>query len=220
MNSNDRTMLLFISVLSVFLLAAPAASQDLPQFPMILYGNIQVNGESVPSGTIIFAYAIDDTRLGSTQVEEAGEYGDIALNRLVINEPPGPDDQIHIYIQTPSMSSAVEAQQTIKWDSGKVKQLDLTAVYVEESTGGKNLKTSDGGSSHRITTAGAQVVEEESVAGGGSGEYFEFGQEENQTDEVPSSTSTSSKLGITLLQLAVSVIAILGALYYFKTKNH
>lgn len=211
MKTNYGIMLIFISVL---LMAAPAASQDIPQLPMILYGNIQVNGDSAPTGTIIAAYK-GDTPLGNTTIEAAGEYGDIPSNRLVINDPPGTDD-IQIYIQTPSMSNAVEVQQITKWGSGEIKQLDLSAVYKESTNGGRNLRT---GGSSRITSASTEV-EDESMPGGGGIE----GQAQEDielmgsgSDELP---NTSSKSGTTILLLAVIIIAILGAIYYFKTKSN
>lgn len=211
MKTNYGIMLIFFSVL---LMAAPAASQDIPQLPMILYGNIQVNDDSAPTGTIIAAYT-GDTLLGITQIEAAGEYGDIPSNRLVINEPPGTDD-IQIYIQTPSMSTAVEVQQITKWGSGEIKQLDLSAVYKESTNVGRNLRTVR---SNRITSASTEV-EDESMPGGGGIE----GQAQEDielmgsgSDELP---NTSSKSGTTILLLAVIIIAILGAIYYFKTKSN
>ena len=149
-NDSLRIMgILSVSVLAVVLLMAPAASQDIPdgvrELPMALYGSIQVNDQPAPPDTVVAAY-VGHTWLGDIQVEVAGQYGDEhdPLNRLVVNEPLGADDLIHIYIQTPSMSTAVEAQQTIEWDSDAVKQLDLTAVYVEGSTGGKDISGSGG----------------------------------------------------------------------------
>jgi LPXTG-motif cell wall-anchored protein len=213
MKTNYGIMLIFISVL---LMAAPAASQDIPQLPMILYGNIQVNDDSAPTGTIIAAYT-GDTLLGITQIEAAGEYGDIPSNRLVINEPPGTDD-IQIFIQTPSMSTAVEVQQITKWGSGEIKQLDLSAVYKESTNGGSvNLRTVR---SNRITSASTEV-EDESMPGGGGIEgqaQEDIELMDSGSDELP---NTSSKSSTTILLLAVIIIAIiLGAIYYFKTKSN
>ena len=210
MNINNGIVLLFISGLSVLLLAAPAASEDLPQMPMILHGDIQVNSQSAPVGTIIFAY-VGDTQLGSIQVEVTGQYGDEPNNRLVVNEPPGTDKVIHIYIQTPSMSTRVEAEQTIAWDSGEVKILDLTAVY----TKGSNDGSSGGGGSTSTVVDSTETA----VAGGIGAEKTDPTIKATGTTtpdaESPKSTGTSSLL-ITIALIAIVAIIVFVAYKKFK----
>ena len=213
MNINNGIVLLFISGLSVLLLAAPAASEGPPVMPMLLYGDIQVNGQSAPVGTIIAAY-VGDTQLGSIQVEEAGQYGD-KPNRFVVTEPSGDIKEIHIYIQTPSMSEAVEAEQTFEWDSDETKILDMTAVYTEGTNGGKTL--SSGGGSRSSST----VVEptETAVAGGIGAEKTDPTIKATGTTtpdaESPKSTGTSSLL-ITIALIAI--VAIVAFVAYNKFK--
>lgn len=216
MNINNGIVLLFISGLSVLLLAAPAASEDLPQMPMILHGDIQVNSQSVPVDTIIAAYVGEDTLLGSIQVEETGQYGDEPNNRLVVNEPPEDIKEIHIYIQTPSMSTAVEAEQTIVWESGEIKILDLTAVYTEGTNSGKTL--SSGGGSRSSST----VVDptETAVAGGIGAEKTDPTIKATGTttpdDESPKSPDDSSLLLPVIALIAIIAIVVFVAYKKFK----
>jgi hypothetical protein len=211
MNINNGIVLLFISGLSVLLLAAPAASDGPPQMPMILHGDIQVNSQSAPVGTIIAAY-VGDTQLGSIQVEVTGQYGDEPNNRLVVNEPPGTDNVIHIYIQTPSMSTRVEAEQTIVWDVGEIKILDLTAVYTE----GSNDGSSGGGGGSTSTVVDST---ETAVAGGIGAEKTDPTIKATGTTtpdaESPKSTGTSSLL-ITIALIAIVAIIVFVAYKKFK----
>lgn len=211
MNINNGIVLLFISGLSVLLLAAPAASEGPPQMPMLLYGDIQVNSQSAPVGTIIAAY-VGDTQLGSIQVEVTGQYGD-KPNRFAVTEPPGTDNVIHIYIQTPSMSEAVKAKQTFEWDSDETKILDLTAVYTEGSNDG-----SSGGSSGGSTSTVVDSTET-AVAGGIGAEKTDPTIKATGTTtpdaESPKSTGTSSLL-ITIALIAIVAIVVFVAYKKFK----
>lgn len=211
MNINNGIVLLFISGLSVLLLAAPAASGDVPNLPMILHGDIEVNSQSAPVGTIIFAY-VGDTQLGSIQVEVTGQYGDEPNNRLLVTEPSGTDNVIHIYIQTPSMSTRVEAEQTIVWDVGEIKILDLTAVYTE----GSNDGSSGGGGGSTSTVVDST---ETAVAGGIGAEKTDPTIKATGTTtpdaESPKSTGTSSLL-ITIALIAIVAIVVFVAYKKFK----
>ena len=214
MNINNGIVLLFISGLSVLLLAAPAASEGPPQLPMMLYGDIEVNGQSAPVGTIIAAYVGDiDDDFGCITVEETGQYGD-KPNRFVVTEPPGTDNVIHIFIQTPSMSEAVEAEQTIVWDNTETKRLDLTAVYTEGTNGGKTL--SSGGSRSTSTVVDPT---ETAVAGGIGAEKTDPTIKATGTTipdaESPKSTGTSSLL-ITIALIAIVAIIVFVAYKKFK----
>ena len=211
MNINNGIVLLFISGLSVLLLAAPAASEGPPQMPMILHGDIQVNSQSAPIGTIIAAY-VGDTQLGSIQVEVTGQYGDEPNNRLAVNEPPGTDNVIHIYIQTPSMSTRVEAEQTIAWDSGEVKILDLTAVY----TKGSNDGSSGGGGSTSTVVDSTETA----VAGGIGAEKTDPTIKATGTttpdDESPKLPDDSSLLFPVIALIAIIAIVLFVAYKKFK----
>jgi len=215
MNINNGIVLLFISGLSVLLLAAPAASGDVPNMPMLLYGDIQVNGQSVPVGTIIAAYVGDiDDDFGYITVEEAGQYGD-KTNRFVVTEPSGTDDNvIHIFIQTPSMSEAVEAEQTIEWDNTETKRLDLTAVYTEGTNSGKILSSGGGRSTSTVVDP-----TETAVAGGIGAEETDSTIKATGTTtpdaESPKSTGTSSLL-ITIALIAIVAIVVFVAYKKFK----
>ena len=62
----------------------------LPAFPMAFWGNATINGEDVPTGTVIRAY-YGDTYAGQVVVNEAGVYGynNPTKQKLLVSEGDG-----------------------------------------------------------------------------------------------------------------------------------
>ena len=219
--NNKIKKIFVVSVLSMILLITPVASQ--PQWPMILYGDILVNDQPAPVGTIIAAYD-GTTCIGTVTIESEGQYGENPTNRLVVNEPTG---DIQIYIQSPSMSSSVEAKEVLDfWNTGDVVRFDLSAD-VTESSSGTDLKNSGSGSSS--SSSGLSFSTEDNnvdvAMPGGSGEDTGLSQEATQTPQDTASSSGSDDLSSTwnsnltlLIALLIGVIALI-ALFYGRSKN-
>jgi cobalamin biosynthesis Mg chelatase CobN len=183
-------------------LITPVASQP-PSYPMILYGDILVNDQNAPVDTIIAAYD-GNTCIGTMTIKSEGQYGvDSLTNRLAVNEPQS--GKIHIYVQTPSMSSSVEANEVIDFRAGDVVRLDLSAD-VTGSSSGHNLKNIE-------------------AMPGGSGVDTGLNQEEAQTSQDTASSSvsddsSSNKKSNTTLSIAVVIgVIVLIALFYGRSKN-
>jgi len=90
-----------------------------PLFPMCFYGNVTINGEPAPDGTIIFA-KIDDVVKGKA-IAKNGKYGEPAWNRLIVNgNSKDQGNIIRFYIES------VPTKEIANWHSGDVTRLDLT----------------------------------------------------------------------------------------------
>jgi hypothetical protein len=127
--------LVFVGVLFAFP-AVGGNSTTQTEVPASYYGEITVNGQPAPSGTIIEA-VIDGEVRGQIEVTEPGEYGGPAGGdeKLVVN---GTEDDVGktvtFYVSATGFERGA-ADQTIEWESGAVEELNLTATLDEsEST--------------------------------------------------------------------------------------
>ena len=179
---------------------------------MLLNGAVEVNGQAVPAGTTVAAFdAVTDKKLGEITTLKEGLYGD--LTNLVVNEPS--DSLVRFYIQTPTMSRPAEASQTIDWESNTL-QLDLTATYVEGSSNGGSSSSSSSG----VTTSTDAVNDDTSAAGGSGGDAGDIVQDTSLSPDSDGLTDPKDKSPFTTLVIAIIiVIAALGALFYFRSKN-
>lgn len=216
MNKSNRIQILIVSMLSIILLVTPAVAQSssVPGFPMLLNGAVEVNGQAVPAGTTVAVFdAVTDRKLGEITTLNEGLYGD--QTNLVVNEPS--DSLVRFYIQTPTMSRAAEASQTIDWESNTL-QLDLTATYVEGSSNGKNIR--GGGGSSGVISSTDTVNDDTSAAGGSGGDAGDIVQDTSLSPDSDGSTDSKDKSPVATIVIAIIiVIAVLGALFYIRSKN-
>lgn len=223
----NTLLIILISIISMITIIAPAASQmpdvpeGVPDLPMALYGDIQLEGGPAPVDTIIAAYT-GDTLLGYTTVESAGQYGTTPLNLLVVNEPTG--DEVKFLIQSPSMTSAVEAEQTLAindWQSGGSMKLDLSRIGSQEgSIPEKDLTKIVGGHGSILITTTDTTSNEEGVAeAGGSGD--DSGLELEDTSEISgdSTGGTTNGAGTSMLTAAIIGVFALILLIFIISKN-
>ena len=121
-------------------LSIPAmATTDGPEYPMILSGELIINGVDAPAGTIVEAKE-GDKLLGTTTVQVDGEYGNTVLNKLPVTEPDGAS--FDLYIQLPTMSSGVKVANVVWGSSDKTSNIDAN---IDTNTGyfdGTNPKDS------------------------------------------------------------------------------
>ena len=221
MNKSNRIQILIVSILSIILLVTPAVAQNnsTPSFPMLLNGAVEVNGQAVPAGTTVAAFdAVTGKKLGEITTFKEGLYSDPEgiygdPTNFVVNEPS--DSLVRFYIQTPTMSRPAEASQTIDWESNTL-QLDLTATYVEGSSNGGSSSSSSSG----VTTSTDAVNDDTSAAGGSGGDAGDIVQDTSLSPDSDGLTDPKDKSPFTTLVIAIIiVIAALGALFYFRSKN-
>lgn len=108
--------------------------------PIVLSGDISVNGEPADVGTII-SVELDGKELGSTEVTTKGVYGDKSGNKLLITCDPEDYDDLEFYINGKSVSNdpVINSDEI---DSDGFLSLSIDANVAE---GTSTTKTSGGG---------------------------------------------------------------------------
>jgi PGF-pre-PGF domain-containing protein/PGF-CTERM protein len=141
-----------------------AGQDDTPDLPAAYYGDVTVNGDPAPEGTEITA-EIDGEARGSIEVTTAGEYGgpDAFDEKLEVEGESG--DEVTFVVD------GVEAEETVTWESGDVREVGLTFEGVPDGgdsdggDGGDDSGSSGGGGGGSATDG----EEEEATSGGGGG---------------------------------------------------
>ncbi|MDO8473453.1 MAG: hypothetical protein Q7T05_06510, partial [Dehalococcoidia bacterium] len=146
--SQAKTLFLTISLTVAIMAAlAPSFALAIPQFPTFYYGTVTVVGPEgrmpAPAGSSIGATvgAYDVTPVKVT-VGLAGKYGGPALtdDKLLVQDAGGysisAGDIVSFY------DNGVQANESSTFESGKVKQQDLTVNDTEGPTAPGNLKRS------------------------------------------------------------------------------
>ena len=93
------------------------------ELPHSFYGTATINGRDIPVNSVIIAKS-NDIEVGRFTVTIAGEYGEEANKRLLVEK--GNSSTITFYAQTPQMDNFIKAQQTAAWQSGAITNLSLT----------------------------------------------------------------------------------------------
>ena len=104
---------------------APALAATL--LPHAFYGDLNIDGEAAPVGTVVSAM-VNGVESGSVTTWEVGKYGwgigappdEASANLLVQGEHISHGDTIEFYV------NGVKAYQTTEFQSGELTQLDLT----------------------------------------------------------------------------------------------
>jgi len=141
-----RIAVVAVAVLMVTsVVAAPltvAAQQETPEEdpdepPASYYGDITIDGDPAPAGTVIEA-EVDDEVVGSITVDEPGEYGGPGGGdeKLVIgdDEVIEPDSEVRFFVDNDEIQRTevgTTTPSTVEFESGDVKQVDLSASVTE-----------------------------------------------------------------------------------------
>ncbi len=133
-----------------------AFASSIPAFPMSFWGNVTINGNQAPVGTIVRAYYGTDLA-GQVTVQDAGVYGytDSTKQKLVVGEATG---TISFTVQSPAYNSGAETAGSAAityqgFTSGATVNLNLSFTVptpTSSSTGGGGpapapVTTSSGG---------------------------------------------------------------------------
>jgi hypothetical protein len=82
--SSKKILTIIIICASIAFSAGIASAQSPPNFPVMLYGNVKIDGNPAPGGTTIIA-KVGTSPAGTTNVLTAGTYGEKANDRLPIS---------------------------------------------------------------------------------------------------------------------------------------
>jgi hypothetical protein len=103
-----------------------------PVLPSSYYGNAEINGRAAPVNSKITAF-VQGVQKGSIVISEQGEYGGPETFDEVLVVHDGEDgDTVTFYIQTPTMSNTLKADQNASWLAGEKQELNLTFNGLEE----------------------------------------------------------------------------------------
>ncbi len=104
MKKNHSFLVRFSTALQIFVIlfaivgiAAAEDSPQQPEFPIVLSGDIYVNGEKAPVGTEI-EVKLNGEVLDSTVVETEGKFGDNFGNKILIPNEPEKYNNVEFYI--------------------------------------------------------------------------------------------------------------------------
>jgi len=122
--------IVMLMVLSLSLSVAEAqGGGGAPILPSAFYGNSTIDGKPAPVGTVITA-KMDDKPCGNITVAEAGKYGGpggFDPKLVVVGTAEDENKIISFYVD------GATAGETVLWNSGGVKRLDLS---VKKAAGG------------------------------------------------------------------------------------
>ncbi len=140
--------------------AAAATPQD--NFPAAYYGEVTINGDPAPAGTVIEA-AVNGTVRGTITTEQEGAYGgpELTDRKLEVNgtAPADTGAPVVFYIDGPSTDRTVVDQPgsgAIQWESGAHERVDLSVtVPTDPGSGGDDGDSSTGDDGDSSTGGGA-----------------------------------------------------------------
>lgn len=140
--SSKKILTIIIICTAIAFSAGIAYAEEPPSLPVMLYGNVKIDGNPAPAGTIITA-KIGTDPAGATNVLTAGTYGDKANDRLPVSANDG--DNVDFYINgikaTPSVTFVYNSN-----DAGKLIRVDLVAISKTSGTTGPSGGSGGSGS--------------------------------------------------------------------------
>jgi len=167
--SSKKILTIIIICASIAFSAGIVSAESPPSLPVILWGNINIDGNPAPAGTIITA-KVGTNPAGTTNVLTAGTYGEKANGRLPVSASAD-GVQVDFYVNgikaTPSTTFMYDSN-----DAGKLIRVDLNVVSGTSGTtsGGSSNGGSGGGVSGArgtptVTAIQQSVTNKESLPG-------------------------------------------------------
>jgi hypothetical protein len=143
-----KTLIIF----STFLVLPVAVFAAVPQLPHIFYGDITINGNPAPVGTVVIAN-INGVEKGRITTTVAGKYGGPGAydQKLLVQGDISGSPEIIFTV------SDVGASQTAQFESGKVEKLDLAFTITSTPTPTPTPTPAPGGGGGP-TTGGGTVL--------------------------------------------------------------
>jgi hypothetical protein len=158
MKKNIYTLLLILFLLAPIFVHA----ESFPDFPMAFWGNVSINGNPAPVGTVVRSY-YGSVLAGTTTVQESGMYGckESIKQKLIVGEGTG---QLNFTFQSASLNGGLETSGC----SGVGYEGFTSGLTVEKDL---IFYTTGCGSSDPVVTKPAPVS---SGGGGGGGGYTNY----------------------------------------------
>ncbi len=201
----------FILLFAIATIPVGAASEAAPSFPLIVGGDITIDGEAAPVGTEI-TVKLGDRTVGTTIVNSEGQFGDLPTNKLLITSEPVDYENLKIYVNGVETdlidftNAAPGATITTSVTAG-------TSALVPEETTTTSPLTSPSSSSSSFGDSGIGEESFESTAF--AGDEAEIG---NTNGNAPSSEAESFSLVNGLFGLIL--VSLVGIVILVKRKNN
>ena len=119
-------------VLFTVVASGAAVAQELPDFPANYYGEVTIDGDPAPAGTVIEA-EIDGTVKGSLEIASAGAFGGPRAEDGKLNVQPGSEgDAVQFFLRgsfgrVPADTVEPAAGGTpVTWSNGTVEEVNLS----------------------------------------------------------------------------------------------
>lgn len=109
-------------LLSVSTIAVAEESPQMPSLPLVIKGNVTIDGSQADPGTNITA-KINDQIIGSVQTSNAGVYGDLSENSLIVTAEPDNFKNIAIYVN--GNEAEYDGDKLVNANPGDTIELDL-----------------------------------------------------------------------------------------------
>jgi hypothetical protein len=208
----------------MIILSAGAMAEGLVQ-PCAFIGDVSVNGEPAPVGTVIIAF-VNSMNSGSVTIVYEGEYGrnfwDDENDLILVSHDGSDGDIVTFYIQTPAMSSPAKAVETGVWEGGTVKEVNLTATYTPSPPSGGETPPSGGsggnggnGGEENETMPGQNETEPEQGLPEPNVTLIDLDASENQTVEMVKAQLGNIKLTGNFYSFRVKSLSDFGVLLTF-----
>lgn len=140
--SSKKILTLIILCIAIAFSAGMASAESPPSLPVMLYGDVSIDGNPAPVGTTITAKT-GENPAGATNVLTAGTYGEKANGRLPVSASDGVN--VDFYVNgikaTPSIQFTYDSK-----NAGTLNRVNLKAISGKSggSTGGSSNGPSGG----------------------------------------------------------------------------
>lgn len=216
---------IFLLLFAIATIPVSTASEASPSLPLIVGGEVTIDGEVAPVGTEI-TVKLGENTVGTTTVGSAGVYGDLPTNRLLITSDPDDYENLKFYVNGVE-TDLVDLNNAVP-GATVATTITSSAPVVSEKSAEKSVASGSigGPSSFSSPSFDDSVVQDNSGIQDSSDEVNEFesialagdGAEIETTNEnVPSSEAESSALVTGLFGLIV--VSLVGAIIIVKRKN-
>ena len=129
-----KSVAALLAVLFFITLGAVAFAQSVPALPALCYGELRVNGNPAPLGTLVVA-KVDGVNKGELVSEEAGWYGGPGLaSKLAVTHEGSTGKMVKFYMSgsySGMQFTDAYAGEVLYWGSGEVKQVArLSRIHI------------------------------------------------------------------------------------------
>ncbi|NPE31822.1 hypothetical protein HNV12_28460 [Methanococcoides sp. SA1] len=221
---------IFLLLFAIATIPVSTASEASPSLPLIVGGEVTIDGEVAPVGTEI-TVKLGEKTVGTTTVGSAGVYGDSPTNRLLITSDPDDYENLKFYVNgvetdlvdSTTLKNAVPGATVATTIASSAPVVSEKPAEDESPSGPSSFSSPSFDDS---VIQDSSVVQDDSVVQDSSDEdnavesialAGDRAEIETTNENVPSSEAESSALVTGLFGLIV--VSLVGAIIIVKRKN-